>query len=233
MLELVYGPSWFVFWGIFIDLLSALILSMVAFRMLKYSGIDKHRKSRWVRFASGFALISIGLYSRVAMIGAMASEGLMASEGGVYGLGFLNPTIKIIIFAIVALIAQFSLLYGLYIIYGFQRKHGLGEHTLIAFLLGMIIFFGTDSYYVFHLISLVLSLLVTSLYINLYKKKKHAVRKLIAYCFGLFSAASFLFILVSLNPILYVAAELIWLIGSLILAGGLFMVFQHGKKITA
>ena len=91
-------------------------------------------------------------------------------------------------------------------------------------------YFSHSAYYMFHLTSLVLLLLITMEYYSNHFKNKIITSRLVTYSFSIITLSQIVFIFVNLNPLIYVIAECVQLIGYAILLLAFIMVLKYGKK---
>lgn len=231
MLSLLQGPSWFYGEGILIECLSAVTLALVAFVGLRHYHFVKER--RWLWFSSSFVMLSTAYFGQAMLLLALGSRNLLAIEGGVLRVDIYYNLLPSTLLFIAVIGFRFLLLFGLLTLYYTLKQDSPKIYAFAAYLIAMLMYFSTSTYYVFHLTSLVILLVINNEYIIKYREKKNSVTKLLAWCFGVLAISQIPFILVVLHPLLYVAGEILQLLGFLLLLISIIKVRLHGKKIKA
>lgn len=231
MVSVVCGPSWFVTVGVVIGLLSAFAAGLVATALFRYSVIARDR--RFLHLGSGFALLAVAFVGR-----ALLSFGLHAKPYGFVNEGvtvlLTHPDLVrsiVLLFAVLA--KEFLLLFGLFLIFSAYHDVSRTMHAFVAFLLVLLLWFAAKAFYVFHLVALVLVLLITTSLIARYFLKRKRTMLLLAGMFGVLVVSQFMFFFAVLSPLFYVFAELLQLVGILLLLAVYVYLMSHGKKIAA
>jgi Na+/proline symporter len=91
-------------------------------------------------------------------------------------------------------------------------------------------YFSEDSYYIFHITTLLFLIFITARYYKNYRENKNPSAKLLATSFSIITISQLVFCFIRLNPLLYVTAELVQLIGYIILLITFIKVLKDGKK---
>jgi len=101
---------------------------------------------------------------------------------------------------------------------------------IIFYLLIVLTYFSQSAYYIFYITSFLLLIFISSSYFLNSKKTKHYTAKLLAFSFAIITASQLVFIFVKINPILYVIAQLIQLVGYVLMLITFTLVLKHGQK---
>jgi chromate transport protein ChrA len=125
---------------------------------------------------------------------------------------------------------KFFTLIGFYIIYKIPSKKGTTEDFLLAGVFIIIsALFSNLFYYVFHIVTLVLLVLIIKNYSQIYKKNKLENTKILLVAFVILAISHTIFILSKVD-ILYAFAQIFQLISYIILLFLIINILKHGKK---
>jgi hypothetical protein len=229
MIQFITSPDWFLGKDLLIDMLSVIVLFLIGFFSLRSYRINPTKKT-FVQLAASFFIISVSFLFKVLTNFTLYLNVLQTHQIGQYSFTyqFLQPTD--ILFTIGSLIYRILTLIGLYLLYSIYNPQPRSSKWLSIFLIVIAMYFSQESYYIFHLTSLFLLVLITSrYYTNLKETKSHSAR-LLAISFFVITLSHLGFCFIMLNPLLYVIAELIQLIGYIILLITFIRVLRDGKK---
>jgi hypothetical protein len=134
------------------------------------------------------------------------------------------------LFHIGFLIHRLLMLFGLYILYALYHKQNRSSLVLFSLLLVVNVFYVTNPYYLFHVISFMLLIFISYRYYMNYRENNHQGTRLLAASFGIITLSQVAFVFVEVNNIIYVVAEIIQLIAYMLLFITFVRVLKDGKK---
>ena len=229
MIQLVYSPKWFYGKDIVIDVVSILILFLIGIFSIKYYYIDKKNKNYICLAASFFTLATAFLFKILTNITIYYINTETKQIGFVtYSYEAIKSTD--ILFVSGFLLYRILTILSLYLLYSIHQKQPKSNIAIIIYLILVSTYFSQSAYYMFHITSLIILALITAHYIEIYKENRLHTSKLLAYSFGLVTTSQILFIFINVNPLFYVIAEVVQLIGYITLLITFILVLRHGKK---
>ena len=214
-------PNWFHGGDSIIDSISVFILLLISFFALKYYRIKKNKNHLLLSIA--FVLLAVSFLVKI-VITSLAYAGIMIKPQEM-GLGS-TITITFLIYFLYHLIALFGLL-AMYLSYQKQSKYNI---IFITYLIFFLAYFSNSIDYFFNLTYFFILLLITSLCIDKYIKKKRPATKLLIYSFVVITLSQLFFVLSQFNGIFYIVAQFIQLIGYLALLIVFIAVLIYGRK---
>lgn len=214
-------PNWFHGGDSIIDSISIFILLLISFFALKYYRIKKNKNHLLLSIA--FVLLAVSFLVKI-VITSLAYAGIIIKPQEIR----LGPTITItfLIYFLYHLIALFGLL-AMYLSYQKQSKYNI---IFITYLIFFLAYFSNSTDYFFNLTYFFILLLITSLCIDKYIKKKRPATKLLIYSFVVITLSQLFFVLSQFNGIFYIVAQFIQLIGYLALLIVFIAVLIYGRK---
>ncbi|MBS3136751.1 hypothetical protein J4401_07405 [Candidatus Woesearchaeota archaeon] len=229
MIELVYSPNWFHGKDIIIDTVSIVVLSLIAFFSIRCYRIDKENKN-YLYLAISFIVIAFSFLFSIITNFTIYYKSIETAN-----LGFLTLTYQAmrstdILFFIGYLMHRILMLSGLFMLYCIYDKHSKSGMFLGLYLILVSTYFSRSAYYIFHLTMLVMLLIITLQYWKNYRKVMNKTSKWLFYGFSLITLSQIVFIFINTNPLLYVAAEIIQLLGYIGLLITFIKVLKDGKK---
>jgi hypothetical protein len=229
MFEIVYSPNWFFGKDLVIDAVGIIILFLIGLFSLKYYKI-KPAKKTYLWLAVSFFMISLSFLFKIFTNFRIYYDVDVTRNiaGMMYSYELLRYTD--ILFYIGTLAHRIFMLLGLYALYSIYNEHTRSQTYLTAFLLAVIAVFTHSNYYIFHITSFILVALIAWKYLQNYRKSKSQPAKLLAASFGILTLSHLLFCFIMASQLLYVAAEIIQLIGFLLLLITFIKVLKDGKK---
>ena len=229
MIEVVYSPQWFYGKDILIDIVAVLVLFFIGLFSLRYYTINKKNKN-YLHFAVSFFIMSLAFLSKILTYFTIYTHSVQTRTVGSVTLTLQTITSYDTLFFVGLLLYRLLTLVGLYLLYAIYQKHSKSTIFLSIALLALLTYFSQSAYYVFHVTSLILLLLITIQYAKNYKKSKLITAGLIVVSFGIITASHCIAAFIRLTKIFYVAAEFVQLLGFLILLIAFILVLKHGKK---
>ncbi len=229
MMQLVFTPRWFFVEDIAIDAVSALVSFLIVFFCVKYYKINKNKSYLW--FATSFFIIALSFLFKITTNFSLYSTIWATRQIGNVTLSYYGLQASNTIFNYGFLFYRIFTLIGLFILYElYQKEHSKPDIFLIISLILIATYFGISAYYIFHLISLILLILISFRYCKKCYSNKNKTTKLLASSFIVITISQFFFIFTAVNPLFYVAAEIIQFIGYVILLITFILVLKYGKK---
>lgn len=227
MVKFIYSPQWFYGKDIIIDIVSIVVLLLIAFFSMRYYGIKKNRN--YLHLAVSFAILAGSFLFKVIMNYNIYYKVIETKQLGLITVAFQALKASGKLFVTSFLLYWFFTLFGFYILYSIYQKQSPSNFLLGTYLLLVLSYFAYPAYYVFHLTLFVLLVLITLNHSRKYIKTRHFATKLVACSFGLIALSQVFFILVDVNSHFYVIGELVQLIGYIILLITFIMVLRYGR----
>lgn len=220
MIEPAQVPNWFQGGDSIIDAISTFILLLISFFSFKYYRIKKNRNHLLLSIA--FVMLAVSFLIKI-LITLFAYAGTLKPEQVGDGSAI---TLAFLIYLGYHLIA----LFGLFIMYISYQKQSKYNVMFMAYLILFLSYFSNRMDYMFHLTYFFILLLITSLCVDRYIKKKRPATKLLIYSFVVITLSQFFFVLSQFNPIFYIVAQFLQLIGYLALLIVFIAVLIYGRK---
>jgi hypothetical protein len=227
MFEVMHSPNWFYGTDSLIDILSAVILLLLATASYHYYRLNSQQKN-YLHLALSFALLAAAFGAK-AIAYWFIPKVIISQQFGVVLVTAERLQASPRFYALF-LGYRFLLVFALYWLYAIYQSPSRMNLLLITYLLFISTFFTVASYFVFHVTAFVLSFLIMTTYFYSYKKKAVRTTLYVAISFALFCLSRLLFIFVGGTHILYVLAELIQLAAFLCLLCTFASILYHAKK---
>ena len=227
-MKIVFTPDWFLGKDVLIDAFSFLILLTLFIFAYKSYKLSKNKNSLYLGI--GFLLIAFGELSTILTKLVLYYDTTFTQTVGQMIVTYHIVRSTDILFNIGFFLHKLFTLLGLYALYRVAAKERPSKEILLGlyFLLALSIF-GSMFYYVFHLTTLIILILIICAYYNIYKKNKLLNTKILIIAFVLLalSHSTFLF---SRLPSLYVVGQIIQLISYVIFLSLIIVIWKNGKK---
>ncbi|MBI2101675.1 hypothetical protein HYT53_03605 [Candidatus Woesearchaeota archaeon] len=221
-------PSWFFGEDVLIDAISIFVLALIAYFNIKYYKIKKNKKSlnltvAFILLAISFTLnifINSGVHYNIMQMstlgyGKLALEDIGSNSSIVFITYFLYRAVTLI---------------GLCFFYSIYEKQSKSNIFLLSFLIISLLYFSNSSYVMFHLGYFVILMLVTLQSIRGYGVKKYPATRLLVFSLGTITISQFSLLFAALDEKIYVAGELIQLVGYVALLITFIAVLIYGRK---
>ncbi|MFQ5474221.1 MAG: hypothetical protein ACE5DM_00125 [Candidatus Nanoarchaeia archaeon] len=228
MIELVYSPKWFYGKDIVIDLVSILVLSLIAFFSIRCYRINRNKKH--LLLASSFILMALAFMFKIITNFTIYYHVVETRQWGLLTLAYSSLRASSVLFIIGFFVYRILMLLGLYVLHSTYTKQSRANIVLVLYLLLVSTYFSSSAYYMFHVTALVLLSIITLTYHSNYKKSRHETNRLLFYSFSMITLSQLVFIFIEINPVLYVIADLIQLTGYAGLLITFIKVLKDGKK---
>ncbi|MFP4424082.1 MAG: hypothetical protein ACLFP2_02515 [Candidatus Woesearchaeota archaeon] len=233
MASFVFSPQWFLGKDLLIDLVSFFALFAIAAVTFQFYRINKRTEHKLM--AVSFSLLAASFLAKIMTYVVIYYYQLLHLReievvAAVADNTFQGIRLSYIMFALGFSFYRFAHLAGLYFLYSvYQEKKALSDTVIILFLFFMITYFSHNSFFAFHLASLVLLLLMTWRYYQIYLRNRLITTRNLMISFFIIALSQAIFIFQT-NPLYYVAAEIIQFFGYFILLITFFTVLYNGKK---
>ncbi|HLC60182.1 MAG TPA: hypothetical protein VJJ52_02020 [Candidatus Nanoarchaeia archaeon] len=230
MIQVVYTPQWFYSKDLLIDTISAFVLLLIASFGVRYFKLNKNNKN-YLYLSGSFSLIALSFLFKILTNFTIYYKIFVTRHLGNYILTYPAIQASNILFFVGFSLYRFLTLLGLYMLYSiYQKKQSKSNIFLIVFFLVVLTYFSELEYFIFHIIAFALLALITLNYYNTYKKNKQLASKFVTASFAIIGVSQIFSIFVFYNSLYYVMAEIIQLVGYLILLITFIRVLRDAKK---
>lgn len=219
------------------DVVSAVILLFILILIISFYNINKPKK-RYIYLISAFSFIFISfLFKILSHYRIYYYTTTTRAVGAItYTYQTLNSSETLVFLGM--LFYHIIFLLGLYLLYAtYLNKQSALNVSLVIFLLILVGFFSTVSYYfIFYVTSLILLGIITHSFYEICKKNKLWNTKLLVFSFTALTISQLFFIFIYIFPRSeladesYILAEIIQLMGYLLLLFTFLKVLRDGKK---
>ena len=227
--ELFCGPDWFTGIDLIIDFFSLVVLAMISIYAFKVYNLYPKKTFKAIGWAmsliAGSFLFKIITYSVFYLrdnfslsyrVLSYSTHGFFCTEGSLVTLYFIYALIDII---------------GLFVfLMVYQKNKSLPVSILTIYLIVLSLIMSSNVYYLFHLTSFVILILISSTLLLKFKKNKSKQTQKLFFSFSIITMSHVFFLISSLTPIIYVLGELVLLIGYIGLLWTFESVLHNGKK---
>ncbi len=227
MINLVYSPKWFYGKDIAIDIISSIVLFLIAFFSYKYYRLGKKRNN--ILLSASFSLIGLSFLFKILTNFTIYYTKIRQSHFGFFIYSYKTVELSNFPFYFGFFMYRFLTLFGLYLLYSIYTKQRKTDMLIVVYLLFTTTLFGMASYYVFHVSAFILLSIITSHYFRNSRKTESITNRMLSYSFLVISISQVLFVFIAFKT-MYAVAEAVQLIGYLMLLITLFMVLTYGKK---
>jgi len=229
-LDFVYSPPGFYGKDIAIDIISAIVVLLIGLFSFRNFLLDK-KNYRHLLFSAAFVILGGSFFVKV-LTNIMSHHQVGLSR---YLTGLITPSIipaYSLLPAFGFLLYATLTLFGFYILYALTSDHEVWsfDYLIIAYFIIIFTYFARFNYSLFYVTAVLFLAAITRRYYLSYKKNQYKNTKLLCLSFGVITLSQFVFIFTSSNHALYVAAEIIQLIGYLFLLYTFMMVLRNAKK---
>lgn len=228
MVKLVLTPDWFIGKDLMIEVFSLLVLVMIVSLAYKYYRLSRSRSM--IYLGLGFGLLALAQvatiitkiplyynFSPTTEIGhAIVTSNLVSSVDFLYYIGFF--------------FSMFFTLCGLYLIYRLPRsKKSVGDYLVGLYFILISSLLSQEIFYIYHLTLLFILVLTVEKYALVYKQTKFFNTKVLISAFTVLALSQLVFIVSHIN-VMFVAANVLELIGYSIFLALTIRILKHGKK---
>jgi len=229
-LDFVYSPPWFYGKDIAIDILSAVVVLLIGFFSFRNFSLDKKNKRHFI-LGGAFVLLGLSFIIKILTDVLSHRQDWLSRPFWLSILGKDIITSYTLLSAIGFLLFAILTLFGFYILYALSSKDELSmNYVIIAYLILVSTYFTRFTYFILYLTAFIFLLALSRRYFISYTKNKYQNTLFLCISFSIITLSQFVFIFTNSNPVLYVLAELIQLIGYLFLLYTFVMVLRNAKK---
>jgi len=229
MVDLVYSPQWFYGKDIIIDVFSIVTLFLVSFFSFRYYLLTRNKKN--LILTSSFFLMGVSFLAKIITNFTLYYDFEVKRRIGDLILTYHVAKGTDLLFNLGFLSFRLLTLFGLYLLYlMLQKKVYKREVLLVSFFIIITTYFSSLKYFVFYLSALLFLWLIAYQYHEKYRKNKLKNTKLLVMSFSVLAVSQALFILIPIDKMFYVIAEIVQLAGYLLLLVTFISVLKHGKK---
>lgn len=213
-----------------IDVFSMIVLLLLFWRGMRHSSLTS-KKKQYKYLTSAFGLLAISFLFKI-----LSHFMIYYSHTEVHSIGIITLTYntirssKALVFWGLLFYRVFSLLayYFLYSVYTKQQPRS--SIILIIYFLFLAAYISNTQYFMYHLTNLIMLVLITENLFKRYKDNKYSSTLLLSYSFLIITLSQGLFIFTTANVLFYIIAEVVQLIGYVLLLVTYIRVVRRGKK---
>ena len=228
MIDIIFSPKWFYGKDIIIDIVSIIVLALISLFSWRYYRINKNRN--YLLLSSSFCLMAVSYIFKILTNFTIYYKILETKRIGFLILTYTSIKSSQILYLAGFFIFRLLMLIGLFILFSIYQKKSKSSSFLMVYLIVMLTYFTWSAYYVFYITALILMIFITGTYLKTSRRQKTMTSRTLVYSFAIIALSQIFFIFISVNLILYVIAELIQLVGYLLLLYTFIIVIKHGKK---
>lgn len=233
MIEIAFGPKWFYLVSIFIDLITIFVVFSLATFAIRYYKLNDNKN--YLKLGFAFYLIAASFLFKMLTNVTVYYESIKAENIS----GAVIQTLEVVRSFNILAISSFLIfvlanLAGLYVLYSIKKGQKISTVFLTIYFIVVLsiisALYSSTLYYIFHLTSLLLLIFIAAKYFNIYSATRNKNTEHLAYGFSVIAISQAFFIFIILNPLVYVIAEIVQLVGYVILLQVLISVLYYGKK---
>lgn len=225
-MKIVLTPDWFLGKDVMIEVFSFLVL--LAFVVLCWRYYQLSKKKSFMYLGSGFLLIALAQIAMVVTKLVLYYDTTFVQEIGQIVVSY-NVVKSVDIFYYIGFFFHrlFTLL-GLYIIYRLpMKKKSAGEIFLAMYFILISALFSSSIFFLFHITTLVLLVMIIANYYEIYKKNKLETTKILLVAFSILALAHFIFTFSGME-VFFAVANVFELISYVILLVLIIKLLKHG-----
>ena len=227
--QVMVSPEWFITKDILICIFSMITLLLIAMFSLKFYFFRKQENKNYLYFASSFILLAASFLCKI-----LTNVTIFYHVVETKKLDFVTITYQTLksskfLFLAGHFMHYFLLLIGLYILYVTLSKKSTMNHLLILYFLLITIVFTNLAYFVFNLTAFILLCFIVCQYYIICRENRSKITKLLFTSFSIIAISQAIFMFTKYDTNVYVAAQLVQLVGFLILLTAFILVLKHGK----
>ncbi len=229
MIDLNFCPNWFYGSDLIIDLVSSLVLFMIALTTWKYYRLAKNKN--YFYFSMSFLFIGFSFLAKImtnfniyydfvrdaSPIVVNTAVSAVGGTGIFYYFGFL--------------FYRMLMLLGLYLLYVlYQENESRSSVFLFAFFILIVSYFSKTVYSLFHLTAFMFLVFLSRYYFLKSFENNNKNTFLVGLSFAVIAVSQAAFVFMWLSHTLYAVAEIVQLVGYIILLFTFVRVLKNGKK---
>jgi len=228
--DFVYSPPGFYGKDIVIDVLSAVVVLLIGIYSFRNFLLDKENKKH-LFLSAAFMLLGLSFIVKIMTNVMTHYEGLTGKQWFISIMGAQLTETYSVLTAIGFLLYATLTLFGFYLAYALSSKDRLSmNYVIIAYFILVTTYFTRFNYFLIYLTAFVFIISLTRRYLVSYLETKYRNTLMLMISFALISISQLVFIFTISNHALYVAAEIIQLVGYLFLLYTFIMVLRNARK---
>ncbi len=229
-LDFVYSPPGFYGKDIAIDIVSAVVVLLIAVFSFRNFLLDKKSK-RHLILSTAFFLLGLSFIVKILTNLLSHSETMLSKQFMISILGVEVIRSFSDLSALGFLLFALLTLFGFYILYALSSKDELSmNYVIIAYFIVISTYFTRFTYFIMYITTFIFLFALSRRYFLSYQDTKYKNTLYLCISFGIITLSQFVFIFTSSNPTMYAVAELIQLVGYLFLLYTFVMVLRNAKK---
>ncbi len=229
-MAIVYSPQWFCGKDILIDIVSIIVLLLIGYFARTYYKMDKKRKGHGL-FSVAFLLLAMSFIFKIITNFTIYNQILETKTIGLMTLTYQTVQYSNVLFFIGTLFSRLLMLLGLYMLYSlYYQKQEKNTIFWIVYFILITTYFSDSAYYLFHLTAFFFLAFIISKLLNNCRKTHDKPACFILMSFATIALSQIIFMFVSTNPLFYVVAEFIQLLGYFILLVAFSLVLYYGTQ---
>ncbi|MBM3247772.1 hypothetical protein FJZ17_04520 [Candidatus Pacearchaeota archaeon] len=227
-MKLVFTPDWFAGFDVSIEIFSFIILALFFYFSIKSYKATQNKKALYLGI--GFFLIALAEIASILTKLVLFYDTTFTRQIGEMVITYQITKSVDIFYKIGFFFHKLFTLFGLYIIYRFPLKKVLSKDMLLTGLFIIVsAILSQFFFFVFHLITLVLLIMITQNFNKIYEKNKLFATKMLVVAFIVLTASHLIFSLSQIR-FFYVVAQIMQLTSYVILLG---VILRISKKQNA
>lgn len=229
MITIQFSPMWFSGIDIIIDIVSIIVLCLVAFFSFKYYLLDK-KNWNYLLLCLSFLMIASSFFFKILTNFTIYYNVPKTIENGFMSITFQTIHTTDLLFTVGYYLFRLATLFGLLLLLNITKRQTWHSNIIISVLFLLIMYFAQNAYHIFHITCFLLILFITLNYISKYRENRHKTTLMLCYSFAIIAISHIVFYLMIYDNTYYVIAELIQLAGYILLLITFVMVLYFGKK---
>ncbi len=227
-MKIVFTPDWFLGGDVLIEIFSFVILSLFFYLSVKSYKISKNKNSLYL--GGGFLLIALAELATILTKFVLYYDTTFTQNIGIVVVTYQIVSSVDIFYYIGFFFHKLFTLLGFYVIYRLPlKKKSIGDVLIGLCFIFIAALFSKEFYYLFHLTALILLILITNNYFEIYKKNKTNNTRILIMAFSILALGQVIFIFSKLK-ILSVMAQIIQLVSYIILLFLIIKIIKYGKE---
>ena len=225
----MYSPHWFLGQDILIDVISIIVLLLIGYCCFQYYRLKKRKEHSL--FGLSFLLVAFSFILKVITNITIYYTTIETRKMGPLLFTYeIFHTSNIISFW-GAITARALLLVGLFLLFQvYYKSEQKATNILVMYLLLLLAYLSQYAPYLIHVTSFILLTLITVKLFQNHHKTKDKLAFIIFLSFLILTVSQLMFIFIDFATMCYVIAEVLQLVGYLLLLISFLLVLSYGKK---
>ena len=230
MANLIYSPDWFYWKDVVIDAISLVVLLLLGYFSYQYYRFDKSRK-RYIFFVGACIVLALSFLFKALANFTLYTHIVRTRDFGLFVLTYYTVQPWDALTVIAVTLSRLLMLVGLYILYNlYYPQEKSSTILLVSYFLLITTYFSDRTYYFFHITALLLLLFVIYRLWQSHRRTRDTPAFFIFLSFCIIALSQVSFIFVKVSHLFYAVAEIIQLLGFMLLLGSFILVLRYGAK---